>query len=57
MAKLAAAFIFGGILLVFGAVGGMEDPDKAHYFWQQLAMAVVGLSWMAVGVHILPKDE
>ena len=56
MGKLAAAFIFGGFLLVFGAVGGMDNPDQAEYFVEQLAMAVVGLFWMWVGVRMLPKN-
>lgn len=56
MGKLAAAFLFGGFLLVFGAVGGMDNPDQAEYFVEQLAMAVVGLFWMWVGVRMLPKN-
>ena len=56
MGKLAAAFIFGGFLLTFGAVGGMDNPDQAEYFVEQLAMAVVGLFWMWVGVRMLPKN-
>jgi succinate-acetate transporter protein len=48
---LGAAFLFGGLLLVFGAVGGMEhQPD---YFWAQTATAVVGLFWMWVGARFL----
>jgi len=36
--------IFLGFLLTFGAVGGMEDPSKIDYFWQQLLVAVIGLA-------------
>jgi Co/Zn/Cd efflux system component len=57
MEKLAAAFILGGFLMVFGAVGGMEDPTKAHYFVEQLVMAIAGLAFAFVGTVILPKDE
>lgn len=49
MGALGAAFLFGGLLLVFGAVGGMEDPAKADMFWPQVATAAVGLMWMWVG--------
>ena len=56
MGKLAAAFIFGGFLLTFGAVGGMDDPTKADYFVEQLVMAVVGLFWMFVGTSMLPRE-
>ena len=56
MGKLAAAFIFGGFLLTFGAVGGMDNPDQAEYFVEQLAMAVVGLFWMFVGTSMLPRE-
>lgn len=57
MTKLAAAFIFGGFLLTFGAVGGMDDPTKADYFVEQLVMAVVGLFWMLVGTTMLPRED
>lgn len=56
MGKLAFAFIFGGFLLVYGAVGGMDNPDQAQYFVEQLVMAAVGLCWMFVGVKIMPKE-
>jgi drug/metabolite transporter (DMT)-like permease len=42
----AAAMGFLGVLMVFGAVGGMEDPTKADYFAEQLAIALVGLGLM-----------
>lgn len=56
MAKLAAAFLFGGFLLVFGAVGGMEHQPEANFLYQ-LAAAVAGLGFMFVGTLILPKDQ
>jgi len=57
MTKLAAAFIFGGLLLMFGAVGGMDDPTKADYFLEQLVMAAMGLFWMFVGTAMLPQEN
>jgi len=41
--RTAGFMIFFGILLAFGAVGGMEDPAKADYFLDQLLIAMVGL--------------
>ena len=52
---LGAVFLFGGFLLVFGAVGGMENPDQEQYFAYQVAAAVMGLFWMFVGTRLL-KD-
>jgi hypothetical protein len=52
---VGAAFLFGGLLLIFGAVGGMDNPDQIDYFWAQTATAVMGLLWMVVGVRLL-KD-
>ena len=57
MTKLAMTFILGGFLLVFGAVGGMDDPDQADYFIEQLAAAVTGLFFMFVGTALLPKED
>jgi cell division protein FtsW (lipid II flippase) len=48
--RTAAAMAFFGLLLTFGAVGGMEDPAKVHYFWEQVAVAVLGLGLMWVAV-------
>jgi len=56
MGKLAFAFIMGGILMVFGAVGGMDNPEQAHYFVEQISMAIAGLFFMFVGVSILPRE-
>ena len=35
-----------GFLLVFGAVGGMENPDQADYLVEQALIAVAGLALM-----------
>ena len=51
---LGAVFFFGGLLLTFGAVGGMEHQPDAE-LWKQLVTAVVGLSWMWVGT-LMFKD-
>lgn len=50
---LGGAFLVGGLLLAFGAVGGMENPDQANYFWAQVATAALGIMWMAVGVRLI----
>ena len=57
MTKLAAAFLFGGFLLMFGAVGGMEDPAKADYFVEQLVVAAAGIFFAFVGVMLLPRED
>ena len=57
MTKLAATFLFGGVLLTFGAVGGMDDPTKADLLAEQLAMAVAGILSMFVGTKILPEEQ
>lgn len=53
----AAAMAFFGLLLTFGAVGGMEDPAKMDYFVEQLAVALVGLALMFVGTLALNNSE
>ena len=45
--------LFVGFLLVFGAVGGMDNPDQAAYFVEQIVAAVVGLSLMFWGVRAI----
>jgi hypothetical protein len=42
-----------GLLMVFGAVGGMDDPTKFDYFYQQLALAALGLAMMAWAVKAM----
>ena len=55
--RTAAAMAFFGLLLTFGAVGGMEDPTKEAYFLEQLAVALVGLALMFVGALALNDSE
>jgi hypothetical protein len=57
MAKLAMTFILGGFLLMFGAVGGMEDPAKADYFLEQVVVALAGVFFAFVGTALLPKEQ
>ena len=57
MNKLAAVFLFGGFLLMFGAVGGMEDPAKEAYFVEQLAIAITGIFLAFMGVIMLPQED
>ena len=53
----AALMAFFGLLLVFGAVGGMEDPLKAHLFLEQCAVALVGLALMFCGSLALNNSQ
>ena len=46
-----------GFLLVFGAVGGMDDPRQAGYFVEQLILAFTGLGLMGCGVLGLAAAE
>jgi Co/Zn/Cd efflux system component len=57
MTKLAMTLIFGGILMMFGAVGGMEDPAKVDYFFEQIVIALVGVFSAFIGTMLLPKEE
>ena len=57
MQKLAAVFLFGGFLLMFGAVGGMEDPAKEQFFLEQLIVAATGIFFSFIGVLLLPREE
>ena len=50
---VGATFFFGGLMLMFGAVGGMDDPTKEAYFIQQCAAAAIGGFWMLVGARLL----
>ena len=56
MNKLAAALVFGGFLLVFGAVGGMDNPDQAEYFFEQMAAALTGVFFMFIGAVIMDTE-
>ena len=42
-----------GFLLVFGAVGGMDNPDQAAYFVEQIVAAVIGLGLMYSGTRAM----
>ena len=46
-----------GFLLVFGAVGGMDNPDQAGYFVEQLILAFTGLGLMGCGALALAAAE
>ena len=46
-----------GFLLVFGAVGGMDNPRQAGYFVEQLILAFTGLGLMGCGVLGLAAAE
>jgi hypothetical protein len=50
MNKIQATALFTGFLLVFGAVGGMDDLDQAEHFLYQLATAFLGLFMMFMAV-------
>ena len=50
MNKIQATALFTGFLLVFGAVGGMDNPDQAEFFFHQLGAALVGLFMMFMAV-------
>jgi hypothetical protein len=56
MNKLAAVLVFGGFLLVFGAVGGMDNPDQAEYFFHQMAAALTGVFFMFIGAVIMDTE-
>jgi len=53
----AAVMGFLGLLMVFGAVGGMEDPTKMDYFVEQLAIAIVGLGMMFCATLALNNSD
>ena len=50
MNRIQATALFTGFLLVFGAVGGMDNPDQAEFFLHQLATALIGLFLMFMAV-------
>ena len=50
MNRIQATALLTGFLLVFGAVGGMENPDQAEFFLHQLATAFIGLFLMFMAV-------
>ena len=46
---------FVGLLIVFGAVGGMDNPEQAAYFVEQIVAAVIGLGLMYSGVKAMER--
>lgn len=54
MRKLGIAFFLGGLLIAFGAVGGMEYQPESSLILQCLA-AVSGLSLMYVGTKLIKE--
>ena len=54
MNRIQATALFTGFLLVFGAVGGMEDPAKAEFWLYQLGAALIGLFMMFMAVFTQP---
>ena len=55
--NIAAWMTLFGFLLTFGAVGGMDNPDQAEYFLEQLIMAFTGLGLMGCGALGLAAAE
>ena len=56
--RIAGIMAVFGFLLVFGAVGGMDNPDQAEFLLEQIAAAIVGLALMLLGVmHLERSDE
>jgi peptidoglycan/LPS O-acetylase OafA/YrhL len=58
MTRLAAFLALTGFLLMFGAVGGMDDPDQAEYFVEQALAAMAGAIMMLAATKIeVDRDE
>lgn len=55
--NIAAWMTLFGFLLTFGAVGGMDNPDQAEYFLEQLILAFTGLGLMGCGAVALAAAE
>lgn len=47
------SMVFCGVLIVFAAVGGMENPDHSQYLALQTLTAVLGLFCMARGCRLI----
>ena len=54
MNRIQATALFTGFLLVFGAVGGMDNPAQSEFFLYQLATAFIGLFMMFMAVMTQP---
>jgi hypothetical protein len=55
--KISALMTMFGFLLMFGAVGGMEDPAKADYFLEQCLVALVGMGLAFCGTLGLNNSQ
>lgn len=54
MNRIQATALFTGFILVFGAVGGMDNPAQAEFWLYQLATAFLGLFLMFMAVITQP---
>jgi hypothetical protein len=55
--RTAALMIMFGFLLMFGAVGGMENPDQADYFLEQCLVALIGMGLAFAGTLGLQNSQ
>jgi hypothetical protein len=55
--RTAALMIMFGFLLMFGAVGGMENPDQADYFLEQCLVALIGIGLAFCGTLGLNNSQ
>jgi len=55
--RTAGIMLVTGFLLMFGAVGGMEDPSKADYFLEQCLVALIGIGLAFCGSLALNNSE
>lgn len=56
MAQRGAIRLVTGLLLVMGAVGGMENPDQAQFFLEQSLIALAGLALMFWAVRDINRN-
>ena len=54
LSTLGMTFVVGGLLIAFGAVGGMEQQPEVPILTQILA-AVSGVIMMAVGAKLIKE--
>jgi hypothetical protein len=55
--KTAGIMLVFGFLLMFGAVGGMENPDQADYFLEQCLVALIGMGLSLCGSLALNNSQ
>lgn len=48
---------FLGLLLVFGAVGGMDNPEQSDYLLAQTITAMIGLALMYWATKYLTEAQ